>query len=65
MNQDKIENIYNSRFRKTDLQLATNKLKVKSIKTLKEGLVSGKKSQEQLTAAYCILLLVKEYEHAI
>ena len=65
MNTEKIEEVYNSRFRKADVRLATNKLKVKSIKCLKDGLLTGKKSHEQLTAAYVILLLVKEYEQTI
>jgi hypothetical protein len=65
MEQQKIEAVYNSRFRKADVGLATNKLKVKSIKTLKDGLLTGKKSHEQLIAAYVILLLVKEYEQSI
>lgn len=65
MKQQEIEQVYNSRFRKADVRLATNKLKVKSIKTLKDGLLTGKKSHEQLTAAYVILLLVKEYEQTI
>ena len=46
LKQQNIEQIYNSRFRKTDVQLAMNKLKVKSIKTLKDGLLTGKKSHE-------------------
>ena len=53
---------FNTRFRKTDLMLAMNKLKVKSIKTLKDGLLTGRKSQEQLIGAYLILMLVREYE---
>lgn len=65
MEQQKIEEVYNSRFRKADVSLAMNKLKVKSIKTLKDGLLTGKKSHEQLTAAYVILLLVKDYEQTI
>jgi hypothetical protein len=62
MNQEQLKEVYNTRFRKMDVRTATNKLKVKSVKTLKEGLASGKKSYEQLISAYVILLLVQAYE---
>ena len=62
MTIEEIEKVYSNRFRTTDIKLAINKLKIKSYKTLKEGLATGKKSSNQLLAAQAILLLVKEYE---
>ena len=62
MKVDEIQEIYSSRFRTGDVRLAINKLKIKSVKTLRDGLTIGKKSANQLMAAHAILLLVKEYE---
>jgi hypothetical protein len=67
MTQEELIQAYrgSSRVRTGDVGLAINKLKIKSVKTLKDGLTTGKKSKEQIAAAVGILLLVKEYEYAI
>ena len=64
MNSKQIEEFYKGRVVKADVKLAMNRMKMTSIKTLKEGLKTGKKSASQINSAYAILLLVKEYEYS-
>mgnify|MGYP005825216877 FL=1 len=50
-----------SRYRSTDTGYALNKLKVKSIKVLKERLLHGSQS-EQIASASAVLALLRAYE---